>query len=50
MLDAKAAPLKLDFAAIRQMFGGKLSQGQVDGINTIARRFDLGGDGHAGCC
>lgn len=33
------------FAAVRPLFGGKLSQPQVDGINAILTAFDERGDG-----
>lgn len=35
----------MNFDAIRSMFGGHLSQQQVDGINTIIDRFGNYGDG-----
>jgi len=37
--------LALDFDKVRPMFGGHLSQGQVDGINTILSAFEAMGDG-----
>lgn len=37
--------LAIDFAAVKPMFGGKLSQGQVDGINHIVTAFNAHGDG-----
>lgn len=43
-LDPKSQS-RLAFALVRPMFGGKLAQGQVDGINAIVDRFDLSGDG-----
>lgn len=36
---------KLDFDKIRQLFGGKLTQSQVDGINDIVNTFNQYGDG-----
>lgn len=35
----------MDFDVVRPMFGGSLSQTQVDGINTILSAFKLHGDG-----
>lgn len=35
----------LDFAKVRPMFGGHLSQVQVDGINGIVTAFEARGDG-----
>lgn len=37
--------MTVNFDAIRSMFGGKLSQPQVDGINEIAGAWDELGDG-----
>lgn len=34
------------FAAVRPLFGGSLSQPQVDGINAILQAFDERGDGN----
>lgn len=36
---------RIDFALVRPMFGGKLGQLQVDGINLIVERFAALGDG-----
>lgn len=38
--------MALDFAAIRPMFAGKLSQPQVDGINTLLGAWEKHGDGN----
>lgn len=35
------------FAAIRPLFGGKLSKSQVDGLNVILKGFEQYGDGRA---
>lgn len=36
----------IDFAKVRPLFGGKLTQPQVDGINIIVSAFDRWGDGN----
>ena len=38
--------MKIDFDKVRPLFGGKLTQDQVDGINTIVDRFNVQGDGN----
>lgn len=38
--------LTIDFEKVRPLFGGKLSQGQVDGINLIVETFNKYGDGN----
>lgn len=40
-----ANPMRIDFAQVRPMFGGKLDQLQVDGIILIVERFAALGDG-----
>lgn len=45
-MDATPPGAALDFAAVRQMFGGHMSQLQVDGINTIIGAFEAKGDGN----
>ncbi|MDB6036027.1 MAG: hypothetical protein JWM16_6365 [Verrucomicrobiales bacterium] len=37
--------LAIDFAAVKAMFGGKLTQPQVDGINSVLAAFNAHGDG-----
>lgn len=40
------APIAFAFDKVRPMFGGSLSQGQVDGINGILSAFGAMGDGN----
>ena len=39
-------PTAIDFAKVRPLFGGKLKQSQVDGINGIIVAWDQYGDGN----
>lgn len=39
-------PTAIDFAKVRPLFGGKLKQSQVDGINGIIVAWDRYGDGN----
>ncbi len=40
------AAAAIDFSKIRPLFGGKLTQDQVDGINVIVEKFNEIGDGN----
>ena len=39
-------PTAIDFNKVRPLFGGKLKQSQVDGINGIIVAWDRYGDGN----